>query len=359
MRFFLGTPSSSRLYLVAFVASLTLLTGCAVPDDNRSASQQVRLIAHDSFVVTDEAVEKLQRETGIELVVLTAGDAGSLVGNALLKKGDIGADVLFGVDNILLDKVLAAGVFTPHGVETGSLLPEFAEQTAGGLVMPIDYGDVCINIDRTWYKAKGIPEPKQLADFVAPQYKGQLVVPDPASSSPGLAFLLATVAEFGEAGSAAFWKSLSANDVLLTGDWTQAYVGNFTAGGGQGSRPAVVSYATSPPAEIIYASEPKPRAPKSVALTDGCYRQVEFAGVLSGAANPAGASRVIEWLVSESVQEKVAETMFVLPVRQGIKLPAVFEQFAAIVDTPLALDPSQITEGREEWINQWSKAMNS
>lgn len=351
--------SSVRTGLIASIMALVLLSGCAVSDEQSATNQQVRLIAHDSFVVTDQAVEQLRRQTGIDLVILTAGDAGALAGNAILNKGEVGADVLFGVDSALLSKVLDAGVFAPHGLATRDLLPEFQDETAGGLVMPVDYGDVCLNIDRSWYEKEGIPAPQRLEDFAKSQYRAQLVVPDPASSSPGLAFLLATVAIFGEDGFTSFWQSLKDNEVLVVGDWTQAYVGNFTAGGGSGSRPAVVSYATSPPAEIIYASEPKPAVPKSVALTNGCYRQIEFAGVLSGASNPAGASKVVEWLVSQDVQKDIAETMFVLPVREGVVLPEVFEKFAAKVNQPLTLKPSLVAERQSEWIKQWSKVMTN
>lgn len=362
----MGNFGKSKVSLISLIAGgfylAGLLAGCASSDTITGPdqdSQQVRLVAHDSFVVTDEAVEQLRQETGIELVIINAGDTGSLVGNALLNTGSIGADVLFGIDDVLLPRALDAGVFIAHGVSSQTLVPEFAGDTAGGLVMPIDYGDVCLNIDRSWYAARGVPAPATLQDFTKPEYKGHLVVPDPASSSPGLAFLLATIDRYGEGGFVGFWQALKANDVLVVGDWTQAYVGNFTAGGGGGEKPAVVSYATSPPAEIIYAAEPKPAEPKSFALTDGCYRQVEFAGVLSGAKNTAGASKVIAWLISESVQNTVAETMFVLPVRQGVILPDLFERFATKVARPITLEPKQVAAKQSQWLNQWAKVMTS
>ncbi len=193
-------------------------------------------------------------------------------------------------------------------------------------------------------------------DLLKPEYRDLLVVEDPGTSSPGLAFLLATIARYGD-GWQQYWAGLADNGVKVAASWTDAYVGSFSAGGGDGDRPLVVSYATSPPAEIVYAAEPKPTKPSTSVMTDGCYRQVEYAGVLAGAANPAGARAVVDWLLSESVQADVPLSMFVFPARAGTPLPPVFSDFAADVTDPLQLPAPDVAASLPTWLADWGEVM--
>ncbi len=363
-------PRPVVLVLAALAASLT--AACAGPSSaprplasepvssavpSSAAPVTVRLLAHDSFVVTEQLVAELKDQTGITLEIVSGGDAGAMVSGAVLAAGAPTADVMFGVDNTLLSRAVDAGVFAPFTAPSlGAVLPEFAQDTAGGLVTPIDYGDVCVNIDDEYFAQAGTPAPASLDDLRDPRYRDLLVVEDPASSSPGLAFLLATIAQYGDAWPD-YWTALRDNGVKVASSWTDAYVGSFTKGGGEGDRPLVVSYATSPPAEIVYAADPKPKAPSTSVMTSGCYRQVEYAGVLAGTPNEDAAGRVIEWLLSEPVQADVPLSMFVFPVRDGIELPEVFTEFAAEVPEPLQLDPAEIAASLPQWLDQWSEVM--
>jgi thiamine transport system substrate-binding protein len=341
---------------------LVCLTACgsgggASGTDTSTSSSTIRLLTHESFVVSERLIADLKAQTGITLEIITAGDAGSMVAGAILAAGAPTADAIFGIDNTLVSRAVDAGVLEPYtATDAADLRPSLQGDTAGGLVTPIDYGDVCVNIDDTWFADKGITAPATLADLAKPEYQDLLVVEDPATSSPGLAFLLATIAEYGDAWPD-YWTSLQANGVKVAASWTEAYTGQFTAGGGNGPRPLVVSYATSPPAEIVYAADPKPAAPSTSAMTSGCYRQVEYAGVLKGAANPAGARQVVDWLLSEPVQADVPLSMFVFPAREGTPLPEVFTKFAAEVPSPLQLDPAVVAANLPAWLAAWGEVM--
>jgi thiamine transport system substrate-binding protein len=338
-------------------ASSTSSTTSAAPAAS-STPTTVTLLTHDSFAVSDAVLADFTKKTGITVKVVTAGDAGAMVAGAILAAGSPAADAMFGVDNTLISKALAANVFEKYtSPELAHVAASLAADTSGGFVTPIDYGDVCVNIDDAYFAKAGIPAPKTLDDLASPAYKDLLVVEDPATSSPGLAFLLATIARYGD-GWKDYWTKLDANGVKVAGSWTDAYTGAFTAGGGQGDRPLVVSYATSPPAEIVYAPDPKPTKPSTSVMTDGCYRQVEYAGVLAGAANPEGARKVVDWLLSEPVQADVPLSMFVFPARSGVTPPAVFTDFAARVDKPLQLDPGQVSDNVSTWLADWGAVMN-
>jgi thiamine transport system substrate-binding protein len=355
----------SRLLHPAAVATVIaaaslLLAGCGgstSSDVVTSKPTVVRLLAHESFTVSDTLKTQFEKATALTLEVVTAGDAGTMVAGAVLAAGAPTADVLFGVDNTLVERATKAGVFWPYrSPDASALLPTLSSDTAGGLLTPVDYGDVCVNIDDAWFKQKGLAAPTTLEDLASPQYKNLLVVEDPGVSSTGLAFLLATVARYGSDWQD-YWSRLKDNWVAVASTWTDAYEGTFTAGGQNGDRPLVVSYATSPPAEIVYAADPKPTKPSTSVMTDGCYRQVEYAGVLAGAANPSGAQKVIDWLISAPVQADIPLSMFVFPARSGVALPEVFTKFAATVEDPLMLDPAAVAAGLDGWLADWGTVM--
>ena len=359
--------SAPSLGVLLAAGALALVTGCAVDGSAASSSASaagptgsttVRLLAHDSFVVSESLIADFERDTGLDLEIMTGGDAGAMVAGAILASGAPTADVLFGVDNTLLSRALDAGVFEPYAAaEADSVEPGLLNGFEEDMVTPIDYGDVCVNIDDEALAARGLPAPQALDDLVRPAYRDLLVVEDPGTSSPGLAFLLATIARYGDRWPE-YWQQLSDNGVQVAASWTDAYLGDFSGGGGEGSRPLVVSYATSPPAEIVYAADPKPTRPSTSVMTDGCYRQVEYAGVLAGAANTAGAQKVVDWLLSEPVQADVPLSMFVFPARVGTPVPDVFRDFAADVTSPLRLAPADVAENLPTWLADWGTVMD-
>ena len=316
----------------------------------------VQLLTHDSFALSEDVIAEFEESTGINLELVSGGDAGSMVAGAILAAGAPTADVMFGVDNTLVTRTLDEGVFEPYtSPESTTLRPELADQTFDGRVTPIDFGDVCINIDDTWFAAEGMEPPSTLEDLTDPTYKDLLVVQDPGTSSPGLAFLLSTVSRYGDAWPD-YWQRLAANGVKVSGSWSDAYYGDFTFGGG-GDRPIVVSYATSPPAEIVYAEGEPPAQPSTSVMTDGCYRQIEYAGILAGTDQVEGAQQVIDWLLSPQVQADIPLNMFVFPARADTALPEVFTDFAAQVDDAEQLPADFVAENVGDLLAEWGSVM--
>lgn len=351
-----------RLLILTIIA-LTA-AGCSAngPDNARPSSADtsgpvsVQLLTHDSFALSADLVTAFEQQSGIDVEIISGGDAGEVVNRAVLSAGKPEGDVLFGVDTTLLTRAVDAGVFEPYvSPEVANVRPELAE-LGQGVVTPVDDGDVCVNIDDGWFADKGIAAPATLEDLTKPEYRGLLVVENPATSSPGLAFLLATIARYGD-NWPTYWEKLRANDVQVVNGWSEAYLSAFTAGGGGGDRPLVVSYSTSPPAEIVYAAEPKPDRPSTSVMTDGCYRQVEFAGVLSGTDQPDAARTVVDWLLSPKVQADVPLSMFVYPARADVPLPEVFTAFVTRPTQPLQLPAAEVATGREAWIEQWTQTV--
>ncbi len=283
------------------------------------------------------------------MTVLAQGDAGAMVNQLLLTGSNPLGDAVFGIDNTFASRALDAGVLAPY------TSPEAAKGAdAFGIgddrLTAVDYGDVCVNVDHAYFAEKGLVEPATFEDLAKPEYKDLLVTPSPATSSPGLAFLLGTIAHFGPDGWQNYWTQLKDNGVKITGGWTDAYTVDFSGSSGKGSRPLVLSYASSPPSEVTDPAQPAPTG----ALLDTCFRQVEYAGVLAGAKNPAGAQQVIDFLLSPEFQASVPDAMYVYPVQQATPLPASWEQSAPVAAAPAELDPADIAANRDAWISQWS-----
>jgi thiamine transport system substrate-binding protein len=332
-----------RLIAAGVFAALT--ASCAAP----SPGGTVTVLAHDFFAVSPEVLASFTAQTEIEVRLVLGGDAGLVVNQALLTAGNPVADVLFGVDTTLLSRALDGDLFVPYVSPAVGLIPEgFMEDSR---VTPIDFGDVCINYERAAFDS--IQPPSGLRDLADPRYAGMLVVEDPTISSPGLAFLLATIAEFGESGPYTwqdFWTDLRANDVLVAADWGTAYYGHFS-GAGDGDRPLVVSYATSPGAELVF-SDPPPAVPSTASLDSGCFRQVEYAGILRGTPNRAAAEQFIDFMLSLEFQEDVPGSMFVYPVRPDAMLPSWLEPAAAVTET---MAPGRIEANRDRWLAEWTR----
>jgi thiamine transport system substrate-binding protein len=313
----------------------------------------VRIVAHDFFAVSDEVIAGFTAETGIEVRILRGGDAGLLVNQAVLTTGNPVADILYGVDNTLLSRALDAEIFLRY---ESFLIPEIPDEfQLSPFVTPINYGDVCLNYDKSAFGDE-LPPPSTLEDLADPRYRGMLVVEDPAVSSPGLAFMLATIARFGETGDYTwldYWADLRANDVAIAPDWGTAYYGMFS-GASDGERPIVVSYASSPAAEVMDAEPPIPETSTGV-IRDGCYRQIEFAGILMNADHPQNARKFIDYMVSLEFQEDVPGQMFVYPVRSDAALPEWFGERPT--DTPPALTPEDIEANRERWLAEWGEVV--
>jgi thiamine transport system substrate-binding protein len=339
-----------RRVLASLAVAVIVAAGCS---DSSSDDDSLTLVTHDSFAVSDDVLEAFTAETGVKVKVLPAGDAGATLNQAILTADDPLGDVIFGVDNTFLSRAADAGILVPYeSPELANVPTEFQLDPDHGLT-PIDYGDVCINFDKEYFAAQGLAVPETLDDLTAPEYRGLLVTENPATSSPGLAFLLATVAEFGEDGWREYWQALRDNDVEVVAGWEEAFNGEFSAGEGRGDRPLVVSYASSPPVAVYFSDPPPAESPIGTQL-DSCFRQVEFAGILKGTSKEREARELVDFMLSERFQADIPLSMFVFPVRAGVELPDVFVQFAELPADPLSLPADEIGENREQWIREWT-----
>jgi thiamine transport system substrate-binding protein len=319
----------------------------------------LRVLTHDSFSATKQLIEDFEKDANAQLQFITGGDAGETLNKAILSKGNPIADVLYGVDNTFAGRALDAGIFQPYASPLLAHIPDRLKLDPRNRLLPVDFGFVCLNIDRKYFSDKDLAVPDSLEDLLKPEYKDLLVVENPATSSPGLAFLLATIASMGESGASgweSYWKDLRANGAIAVNGWNEAYYGEFSATG-KGRRPIVVSYATSPAAEVFFAKDPKPSEPPTAnVLADGStFLQTEFVGILQGARNVDLARRFVDFMLSTAFQEDIPLQMFVYPSNADARLPELFTRFATIPSHPATVDPGTIEKRRDEWIRKWTR----
>lgn len=316
--------------------------------------KSITVMTHDSFNVSQEVISHFEQANQAKVRFLKSGDAGAALVQAILSKDNPMADVFYGVDNTFFSRAVGADIFQPHNSALLAQIPAELKVDPENRLLPVDYGDVCLNYDKAWFAAKGIAPPSDLADLIKPEYAGLTVVQNPATSSPGLAFLLATIGRFGEEGFRDYWQKLRANKVLVTSGWEDAYFGHFTAAS-KGDRPIVVSYASSPPAAVHYAEKPLSEAPTAAVVSDGnAFRQIEFVGILKGTKEPELAAKFVDFMLDVQFQEDIPLQMFVFPANRSARLPEVFVKHAAVAAVPATVDPAAIEANRNGWIEAWT-----
>ena len=351
----------TRTFVAAVVGlGLVTLSACGSSDDGGSAegSTTVTLVSHDSWAVSKSVLADFEKESGYKVKVLKDGDAGQAVNKAILTKDNPQGDVFFGVDNTLLSRALDNGLFQSYEAkgldQVGS---EYQLDTGKHRVTPIDYGDICVNYDKKYFADHKLAPPTSYDDLIKPAYKNLLVTENASTSSPGLGFLLGTAAKYGDGGWEGYWKKLKANGVKVVDGWEQAYNEEFSgsAGGRKAGadRPLVVSYASSPPAEVIFG-DPKPATAPTGVATGTCFRQIEFAGLLSNADNGKGGKALIDFLITKKFQEDMPLNMFVYPVVKGATVPAEFTQYGPAAKDPETMDPAKIADNRDQWVKSWT-----
>jgi thiamine transport system substrate-binding protein len=341
---------SRFLFFVILAASLI---ACA-PTANEARTLTV--MTHDSFAVSEEVVAAFEAEHDVDVVFLKLGDAGSATNKAVLAADQPLADVFYGVDNTFLSRALDGDIFEAYESPLLAVIPDEFELDAEHRALPVDYGDVCLNYDIAYFEENGLMPPTSLEDLLKPEYAGLLVVQNPATSSPGLAFLFATIGHFGEEGYLQYWEGLVANDVKVVNDWETSFYTEFSRWGGE--RPIVVSYSSSPPVDLIFAEEPMDAPVTAAVVSDGsCFRQIEFVGILRGTQQRELAEAWVDFVLSPTFQEDLPLQMFVFPVNPEAELQAEFVNFLVEPETTAIVSPADIAAHREEWIDAWTQTV--
>ena len=321
-----------KTQLMAVLLGSAMVAASCTSSPSENSATEVTLIAYDSFTPEEGIFDAFTEQTGATVKVVTAGDTGTMVSKAILTAGNPEGDVMWGIDNTFLSRAQNAEVLLSYE--------------------PVDEGDICVNYDKSWFSERALSVPTSFEDLVRPEYSGLLTVQDPVNSSPGLGFLLGTIAHFGDNNWEQYWRALNDNKVNVAPDWTSAYYEAFSGASDTGQYPLVVSYGSSPPAEVVFAESPIDE-PTTGVIEATCFRQTEYVGVLRGTKNTELAEKLVGFLLGKEFQESMPLTLFVFPINTDAVLPEVFEKFAVRPTNPLTVEPKKIEDNREAWLDTW------
>lgn len=361
---------STLLLLTVFLASCapaaTQLPVTPLPTDQPAAAAPVppsgaprtlTVMTHDSFAASEGVIQEFEKANNAKIAFLKSGDTGAALNKAILSKSAPLADVFYGVDNTFLSRAIDSGIFDSYASPLLDKIPDEFKLDLKNRALPVDYGDVCINYSKAFFAKNDLAVPASLDDLIKPEYNGLLVVENPATSSPGLAFLLATIQKYGDPGYLDYWKALRANGLVVVDGWETAYYTNFSASSGGGPQPMVLSYATSPAAEVAFATTPLDDSPTaSVTAAGTCFRQIEFVGILNGTQNRDLAEKFVDFMLDVSFQDDMPLNMFVYPVNSQAMLPEVFSKYAQTAIEPASV-PADLDTKRDAWIEAWTQAV--
>jgi thiamine transport system substrate-binding protein len=341
--------------ILSVLLPIFFLAACATKP---SGPQTLTVMTHDSFAATDTVIKAFEDANHAKVTFLKSGDAGAALNKAILSKQAPLADVFYGVDNTFLSRALSADIYESYNSPALKAIPNEFQLDPTHRALPVDYGDVCINYDKGYFSAHNLAVPNSLEDLTRPDYKGLLVTENPASSSPGLAFLLATVKHFGDQNYIGYWKDLRQNGLVVVDGWETAYYTNFSGSSGKGPQPMVVSYGTSPAAEVMFAKTPPSDAPTASILgPDTCFRQIEFVGILKGTQQRALAQNFVDFMLSARFQADMPGQMFVFPVLPNTPLPDAFTKYSQPATQAATFSPDEIAKNRDAWIQAWTEAV--
>jgi thiamine transport system substrate-binding protein len=342
-----------KRFILLIILAMAVLSACGPKNPVTLA-----VMTHDSFSASEGVIYAFEQANNVRVVFLKSGDAGAALNKAILTADAPLADIFYGVDNTFLSRALDADIYVSYASPLLAQIPVEFKLDPQKRALPVDYGDVCINYDKTYFATHNLPIPVTLEDLAKPEYRHLLVVENPATSSPGLAFLLATIKHFGPDGYLDYWASLRVNGMLVVDGWETAYFTNFSGSSGHGLQPMVVSYASSPAAEVVSANAPLTDAPTASILGPGtCFRQIEFVGILKGTKHLGLAERFVDFMLGQQFQEDMPLQMYVYPVNPAARLPDVFGKYAQVPDQPAILDPTSIAANRDQWVQAWTQTV--
>jgi thiamine transport system substrate-binding protein len=342
-----------RVLLLLGSILILLISACALKT-SQEEPQVLTVMTHDSFAISESVVTFFEDQYQVDVQFLEVGDTGTAVNKAALSKDNPLADVFYGVDNTFLSRALEESIFEPYQSPVLENIDPLFLSDPTYHALPVDFGDVCLNYQKSYFIDNQLSPPDSLDDLILPEYKGLLTVQNPATSSPGLAFLMTTIAFYGEDGYLDYWEELVENDLNIVNDWETAYYGEFSQAGGPD--PIVVSYGSSPPFEVIFAEQPLDEAPTAAVTSPGsCFRQIEFVGILKGTSNRELAEKWVDFMLSPVFQKDIPLNMYVFPVNQDAVLDDTFQKYLEIPEITADITPEMIKLNREKWINEWTE----
>ncbi|MBJ23765.1 MAG: hypothetical protein CMB64_03760 [Euryarchaeota archaeon] len=352
------------------IVILLLLTmsfsGCV----SESNETELVIATYDVYALTDEMIGDFENQTGITVSMIKLDDAGSVLDYLIQNKGTETIDLAIGLDNTYLQTAIKQGVLTEHLANNLDNISQDALAPYNGpFAVPFDMGHVCLNYDSSIVDGQNMTVPTSLWNLTEEEWRGKVAIPSPITSSPGRAFMLATLDYFNSLGESTsefeeWWSAMEENDVIITSGWSEAYETHYTGGYGEyeagyvGDAHITVSYCHSPGVESWYNGNWTKSAALNLPKTS--FFQVEYISSVMGGDQQSSAL-FIEFLLSEDINSNMPVQNSMYSVLEGFDLPEEngYLFHSIIPNEPSEISMIEIEENMESWLLLWNKAMTS
>ncbi|OLS24440.1 MAG: Thiamine-binding periplasmic protein precursor [Candidatus Heimdallarchaeota archaeon LC_2] len=364
---------------IAIGSSVILVLAVVIPgyfifvnlDNNRSLT----IYTYDSLLADpgfefDRAFEKFAGLENGSVKVVYFSDAASVLNRAITEKDSPIADILIGIDNVLVNKARANDILEPYRpIEHLNIISSLVDGLASDyLLTPYDYGVISL-----WYineRLEGTLDPDNLilTDLIDSTIARQIIVEDPALSSPGLGFLLHTISIFGDAETGIkgvvdgdwrqFWSDLSDEDIRIVPSWGTAIDLLYTKEEG---RPVMVSYTSSPAYSSCLFDDRSTTSVLSHEMgTTWGWRQIEGIGLVKESENKDLGKQFIDWFISNELQSEIYQNQWVYPAIKNITPPSCYDSvipFDSITPLNDFIPQSILAENLDSWLDDWEQAV--
>lgn len=327
------------------------------------------IVTYDIIAITDDVLNEFTNQTGVQVEMIRTDDAGGILEHLLLTKDNPQADLALGLDNTYLQTAFQFDLLAEHGAQIPVLDSKATIPYNGNKAVPFDQGYICLNADTQALSENHISFPTTLEELTAPDWKGKTAFPSPVTSSPGRAFMVASIDYFEQQSSntTAFdwWADMADNDAIFTTGWTEAYETHYTGGygiwneGHIGDAWLTVSYCHSPGVEALYGGNSTISA--AVDIDFASFSQVEYAAPVNGGGSKNAVNAFIEFLLTDEVNTNMPENNLMYSVLEGKDLPETngYRYHSPVPSQPSTIEMDRIGQEMDDWLKDWRDSTNS
>lgn len=369
-----------RHVLLSLLLLLLPLSGCITSDilvvdedgncqtlPTQDDDGTLKILTYDIAAFSDDMLTNFTEQTGFAVELVYTDDAGGILEIMLQTQGSPQVDLAVGLDNTYLQTALDFCLLTVNNVDTSNVDPNVMALYDGPKAVPFDQGHVCLNYDESVVDGENLTEPQTLWNLTESQWTDKTVFPSPLTSSPGRAFMVATIDYFEndlDPNTTAFdwWKAMADNGATFTSGWTEAYEIHYSGGYGAwvdghlGDAAMTVSYCHSPGVEAYYGGNWT--SSTSLVLPRATFHQVEYGGLVNGGGNQEAANAFLTFLLSEDINRNMPENNLMQSVLNNATWPEE-EGYRYHTDLPTLnanITTERIGQEMDDWLMAWTNA---
>ena len=330
-------PAEEKMRLVIIIFLISIFSSSL-------RAEKLTIYTYDSFVSEwgpGPIVEKIfEDKYEIDLQFIAVDSAATLLNKIILEGENTKADLVLGLDMNLFNAAEKSQLFVSHNLKNINNKLTLPLNWESDIFVPYNYGYFAFV-----YNNKTLKNPPLSMEDLINKTDARIVIQDPRTSTPGLGLLTWMKALYGDSAQNK-WSQLNKKIISVTKGWTDAYYNFFMAG----EADIVLSYSTSPAAHIMFEENYDISAST---FKEGNYISVEFAGILNSSKNKQMANKFLDFMISDDFQKVIPGTNIMYPVT-NVEMPEAFNKLE--IPKFLQLDPKDINDNKDTWINEWLNA---